>query len=257
MAESGTYQVEAIVGHTIKKGKNYFLVKWAGYPSSQNTWEPEENLEECREYLTTYLKPEKSVLQKASKKISKEKLSASSYDSKKSKQSKENSKKTKKSTLICGSEQGEVIMIDEDTSIQSESKKPKATGQRKTFSRKTRNLKKKKKVVTDIKTLSDGNTVGSKQEKKKSSKTLDNIGTGEGGSRSGTIELDIPSKIEEHTVLRNHFMLHDEGVCYFKIAWKQRPTGIKPASSWYEKETLMAKYPKLITEYYEKFIQME
>ncbi len=35
-----------------KKGKEEFLVKWAGYPLSQATWEPFENLsgEEACEY---------------------------------------------------------------------------------------------------------------------------------------------------------------------------------------------------------------
>jgi len=39
-----------------KKGKEEFLVKWVGYPLSQATWEPFENLsgEEAREYLVIF-----------------------------------------------------------------------------------------------------------------------------------------------------------------------------------------------------------
>ena len=39
-----------------KKGKEEFLVKWVGYPLSQATWEPFENLsgEEACEYLVIF-----------------------------------------------------------------------------------------------------------------------------------------------------------------------------------------------------------
>ena len=39
-----TFQVERIVKHRQKKGKNEYLIKWLGFPKSQNTWEPEEHL---------------------------------------------------------------------------------------------------------------------------------------------------------------------------------------------------------------------
>ena len=39
-------QVEKIIKMKIQKGKKYFLVKWVGFPASDNTWEPKENLDE-------------------------------------------------------------------------------------------------------------------------------------------------------------------------------------------------------------------
>ena len=42
--ENETYVVEKIVKTKKSKGKNLYLVKWSGYPSSNNSWEPEENL---------------------------------------------------------------------------------------------------------------------------------------------------------------------------------------------------------------------
>ena len=33
-----TFQVERIVKHRQKKGKNEYLIKWLGFPKSQNTW---------------------------------------------------------------------------------------------------------------------------------------------------------------------------------------------------------------------------
>ncbi|CAG7819494.1 unnamed protein product [Allacma fusca] len=38
-----TYQVERIVDKRIFKGKVEYLVKWSGYPESDNTWEPRSN----------------------------------------------------------------------------------------------------------------------------------------------------------------------------------------------------------------------
>ena len=35
------------------QGKPYFLVKWLGYASAENTWEPYENVESC-EMLTSF-----------------------------------------------------------------------------------------------------------------------------------------------------------------------------------------------------------
>ena len=38
------FLVENIVGHRKSRKGIEFLVKWQGYPSSENTWEPRENL---------------------------------------------------------------------------------------------------------------------------------------------------------------------------------------------------------------------
>lgn len=40
---SSTYEVEAIVDHRGGPGHFEYRVKWLGYPSSQNTWEPSDN----------------------------------------------------------------------------------------------------------------------------------------------------------------------------------------------------------------------
>jgi hypothetical protein len=42
------YEVEAIVSKKAIKRKTFYLVKWQGYPSSENTWEPIENLENVK-----------------------------------------------------------------------------------------------------------------------------------------------------------------------------------------------------------------
>ena len=34
------YEVESIINHRGGKRRREYLVKWVGYPSSENTWEP-------------------------------------------------------------------------------------------------------------------------------------------------------------------------------------------------------------------------
>lgn len=40
-------QVEKIVDTRTRAGKQEFLIKWKGYPSIENTWEPRESLFLC------------------------------------------------------------------------------------------------------------------------------------------------------------------------------------------------------------------
>lgn len=42
-----TYTVEDITDIAVRRGKLNYQVKWLGYSSSQNTWEPLENLKNC------------------------------------------------------------------------------------------------------------------------------------------------------------------------------------------------------------------
>ena len=50
------YTVSRIVDHKVDKGVIYFLVEWEGYDSSNNTWEPRDNLRKtAQESITDYL----------------------------------------------------------------------------------------------------------------------------------------------------------------------------------------------------------
>ena len=42
--DDNVYQAERILRHRMRNRKPQFLVKWAGFPESHNTWEPRENL---------------------------------------------------------------------------------------------------------------------------------------------------------------------------------------------------------------------
>lgn len=57
------YSVERICGDRKRAGIQYFLVKWVGYPESENTWEPEGNLD-CQVLVDQYLAEKKSKRKK-------------------------------------------------------------------------------------------------------------------------------------------------------------------------------------------------
>lgn len=50
------YEVEAIIGHWKRWGRMTYLMKWKGYPTSENSWEPERNLRNARDILNLYKK---------------------------------------------------------------------------------------------------------------------------------------------------------------------------------------------------------
>jgi len=62
------YEVEAIQAHRCQERKIQYLIKWKGYPESDNTWEPKENLQAPRlvkEYHEAHPAEDKKVKQKA------------------------------------------------------------------------------------------------------------------------------------------------------------------------------------------------
>ena len=52
---SEEWEVEAILGHKQNKRKHWrFYIKWKGFPQTDATWEPLENLTHCRHILDSY-----------------------------------------------------------------------------------------------------------------------------------------------------------------------------------------------------------
>ena len=62
LIEYVTYkQVEKIVAKRKRQGKVEFLIKWRGYKSDENSWEPEEHLVGCSNVIREYNKNEKEM----------------------------------------------------------------------------------------------------------------------------------------------------------------------------------------------------
>lgn len=52
--EKDRYQVEEIRDHDVFKGWKRYLVKWSGWSEEDMTWEPADNLDDCKEVLQEY-----------------------------------------------------------------------------------------------------------------------------------------------------------------------------------------------------------
>jgi hypothetical protein len=48
------HEVKFITWHRLHGRSHQYLVKWKGYPTADNTWEPESNLEHAAELLKEY-----------------------------------------------------------------------------------------------------------------------------------------------------------------------------------------------------------
>jgi len=48
------YEVDRIMKHKVVRGQLHYLVHWKGYQHSEDTWEPKDNLTNCREALMKY-----------------------------------------------------------------------------------------------------------------------------------------------------------------------------------------------------------
>ena len=48
------FEVEDILGSRVYRNREEFLVKWKGYPTSESTWEPKENLDNAPDVLSKY-----------------------------------------------------------------------------------------------------------------------------------------------------------------------------------------------------------
>uniref|UniRef100_A0A2A4J9C1 protein-synthesizing GTPase n=1 Tax=Heliothis virescens TaxID=7102 RepID=A0A2A4J9C1_HELVI len=56
--DSEEYIIEKILDFKFEHGKEYFFIKWKGWPDSENTWEPIEHLENCPGILKQFLSEE-------------------------------------------------------------------------------------------------------------------------------------------------------------------------------------------------------
>jgi len=76
------FSVERILDKRVRSNKVEYLIKWEGYPDSENTWEPHDNLD-CPEIISGF--EEKAKTKKDERKRKKEEDSAASAASGKKK----------------------------------------------------------------------------------------------------------------------------------------------------------------------------
>lgn len=62
MGQEDTYIVEEVIDKRIHKGKPEYFVKWEGFPSSQNTWEPKHHLNNCLDMIEEFERKQKQTL---------------------------------------------------------------------------------------------------------------------------------------------------------------------------------------------------
>ncbi|KRX01303.1 Chromo domain protein [Pseudocohnilembus persalinus] len=67
--EQENYLVEKVVGKQSRYGKVYYQIKWSGYDSEDNTWEPLEHLDQVKYLIKQYEneQEQKKLLEKANR----------------------------------------------------------------------------------------------------------------------------------------------------------------------------------------------
>ena len=55
-ATDDEYEVEAILDERKRRGKSQYLIKWLGYPDTENSWEHESNLQYAKVLLNAFKK---------------------------------------------------------------------------------------------------------------------------------------------------------------------------------------------------------
>ncbi|XP_028414791.1 uncharacterized protein LOC114537876 [Dendronephthya gigantea] len=129
--EDNVFEIEKILQSSVRKGLRYYRVRWKGFGEEEDTWEPEENLFDCKDVLDEFwnkIKKDKQTKSKVEKRKSESMPQCQTTKAKKKKDGRTTNNSTS-ARIDSSSLQSETIIIPEtnDTTTvkQSKSKKKK------------------------------------------------------------------------------------------------------------------------------------
>ena len=259
--KEGEYNVEKIVGMKKINGKKHYLVKWEGFPSSQNTWEPVEHLEMVKMMIKQFEKDyeekqrAKPELPKIQTKRTNDNSATKTKESKENKNDKRKSiqplddeittKRVKQSLKIdTGDEEELVITLDQSDSQEKASIADIETSEVSSPTFKKREAKQKNekktngKVNKNVKVVKETKEAASKKVTN-NQKKKDKVGSFKNKDKPKEILGIRPGK---------------DGEFYFLVEWEMRSDGVKPENSHVSNAEFRNYDTKFLLDFYESKI---
>lgn len=230
------FDVEEILDkkYNAREGKNYYLVKWEGYPPEQNTWEPEENLETIPDLVDEFEKKYQKKLKQA-KKQREEKLN---------KLKSARGKKEKSSSASSAS-----LKIRISTEVDTKPAKPASNKLKQLVPKLAKAMPDRPERMTLDTKETDAMEIDTPiPQNREEAMDIDTTGIRVNTSIfnhlkvKGNIKQDIPSKIVGCRKVENDIL--------YVVMFSMRKDGVIPEPRVYSQKDLKALAPKLLTDYW-------
>ena len=210
------YEVEEIVGKKTIRGKNHYQVKWVGYPSDQNTWEPLENLINVQNLIEEF--------ERVSESLKRKKTSKKQPDSKEDQIEK-------------------VIEKYKDYGLADLMKNNIAPSKNKSrdWTRST-DENEEKSYVKSLNTSSANERFRIESESEGIVDKLKKL------ELMGNICNDKPLLIKKGKIVNKELK--------FLVKWEKRHSGLEPFDSWVKNEAIKKLYPNVLIEFYESKLKL-